>query len=160
MTLPERGTPEFATFANRIHRRIVDAVHKVALRRKDLPPEVFVFIHDETTGERFGSCVGVKYIGDSGVFLTRTSINQMAPGVTVMDAADMLLELSPGTPLICDTKIADELFEGSTPWIEGGHYRLAGRPKGVLEVYTPYQTENLPKSELPPGVANAWVFQE
>ncbi len=161
MSLPERGTPEWAATEYRINRRIMDTASNVAVRRKDLPAQVHVLIHDEVTGERFGSFVGIQYIGDSGMAnITRTSIGMVAPGVPLTRIADTLLEHDPGTPLVCDNKVADELSLGSIPWIEEGHYRLEGRPGGVIEVYTHYEADRAPKSILPPGVASAQFYTE
>lgn len=161
MTMSERGTPEDIARQARIHQTIMDIASNVALRRQDLPPQIHVIIYDEISRERYGAYVGVRYIGDSGLaHITRTTIGRFAPGTTVMHIADILLEHDPGTPLVCDDTIANELSEGSVTWVEEGHYRLEGRPKGVLEVYTPYQTDKQPEGILPPGVASAQIFTE
>lgn len=161
MSFPERGTPEFDAISERVHRRIMDTLSNVAVKRKDLPGQVHVLIYDEPTQERFGSFVGVQYIGESGLAnLTRTSIGRVAPGVSPLNICDTLLRVNPGTPLVCDNKIADEVSQGSIPWVEEGHYRLEGRPGGVLEVYTPYEALHMPKGILPKGVASAQIFTE
>lgn len=161
MPLPERGTPEWAATEHRIHRRIMDTVSNVAVRRKDLPAQVHAVIQDDVTGERFGSFVGVQYIGESGMAnITRTSIGMIAPGVPLTRIADTLIEHNPDTPLVCDRAVAEALAEKTTTWLEQDHYRLEGRPGGVLEVYTPFEADQAPKGVLPPGVASAQFYTE
>ncbi|GEM_PF-5517542 len=160
MPLPEQGSQEWAATGERVHRRIMDTVSNVAVKRKDLPSQVHAIIHDDVTGEKFGAFVGVEYVGDSGMAqITRTSIGMLAPGVPLTVIADGLLQHNPGTPLVCDEVVANELSQGSIPWIEEGHYRLEGRPGGVLEVYTPYDAYK-PKGPLPPGVKSAQFYTE
>ena len=163
MSLPERGTPEYAATEHRIHRRIMDTVSNIAVRRGDLPAQVHALIHDDITGEKFGSFVQVRYIGDSGMAqVTRTSIGMLAPDVTVRDIADMLVEHNPDTPLVLDAKTASELAEDSISWYENetDHCSLRGVAGGTVEVYTPFRAQQPPKDLLPPGVVSAQFFQE
>ena len=82
------------------------------------------------------------------------------PDVPLTRIVDTLLAHDPGTPIVCDTKVADELSEESIPWVEEGHYRLEGRPGGVMEVYVHYDANLLPGDMLPPGTASAQFYTE
>lgn len=161
MTLPERDTPEWSAMGDRVNRRIMDLASNVAVRRKNLPPQIQVMIHDEITGERWASFVYVQYVGNNGIAkITRTSVGCLADDVRPVDIADILLKDFPDTPLVCDEKIANELSQHSLSWVEEDHYRLEGRPDGVLEVYTPYKAINLEGDLLPRGIAGAQIFTE
>lgn len=139
MPLSEQGTPEMETAQERIYRRIMDIASKVAVRRKNLPPVVHILIRDEAIGEKVAAFLNIRYIGDSGMAnITLTSAGILPSEETVMEAADILLKSRPEIPMICDKEIADELSKSSLVWIEEDHYRLVGRPMGVLEIYTPY----------------------
>ena len=161
MSLPEQETPERNTAEERIYRKIMDVASNVAVRRKNLPPKVHVLIRDEITREKVAAFLNVRYIGGNGMaYITLTSAGVLPAEETVEEAADILLETMPGMPMICDKEIADELNESSLVWIEEDHYRLEGRPNGVLEIYTPYSTTRLPKTDLPPNVKSVQIFTE
>lgn len=163
MTMPERGTPEWIATQDRVHRAIMDITSNVAVRRKNLPPQAHVIIHDEVTGERFGAYVGIQYINDSGMArITRTSIGMLAPGVSPTRIADGLIKNHPDTPLICDDIIANELAkeQKTITWLEEDHYRLEGRPGGVLEIYTPFDAQKVPGRYLPRGVSGVQIYKE
>lgn len=145
----------------RIYRKIMDTTSNVAVRRKNLPPKIHVLIRDEVTGEKAAAFLDIRYIGDSGMAnITLTSAGILPPEETVMDAADILLKTMPGMPMICDIEIADELSRSSAVWVEEDHYRLEGRPGGVLEIYTPYSATQSPKAVLPPGVQSLQTYTE
>lgn len=161
MPLPEQGTPERNTAEEKIYRRIMDVVSNVAVRRKNLPSEVHVLIRDEMSGEKVAAFFNVQYIGDSGMAnITLTSAGVLPAEETVEEAADILLKSMPGMPMICDKEIADELSKNSLVWVEEDHYRLEGRPNGVLEIYTPYGATKLSEVNLPPGVKSVQIFTE
>lgn len=161
MTLPERGTPEGAAAGHRIHKRIMDTVSNIAVRRKDLPHRVHVLIHDDVIDERFWTIVNVQYIGESGMAnITRTTIGMVEPGVPLTEIADWLVEHDPNTPLVCDRTVAEELAERTTTWLDKDHYRLEARPGGVLEVYTPFEADQMPEEQLPPGVTSVQFYRK
>lgn len=161
MPLPEQGSPEMQAAQEKIYRRIMDIASNVAVRRKNLPPKVHVLIRDKEIGEKVAAFLSVRYIGDSGMAnITLTSAGILPSEETVMQAADILLQTRPGIPMICDQEIADELSQNSLVWVEEDHYRLEGRPTGVLEVYTPYSATKLPQSALPPGVKSIQSYTE
>lgn len=162
MSLPEFGTPEYAAAEHRIHRRIMDAVSGIAVRKKDLlPPRVNVLIYDEPSGERFFSRVDVLYLGEDGIaHITERGIGIVGSETNPLAIADWTLENNPGVPLVCDETIASEIAQGSITWLGGGHYRLEGRPHGVLEVHTAYDSRILPQGILPKGIASMQIFTE
>lgn len=163
MTLPEQETSERNTAEEKIYRRIMDVASNVAVRRKNLPLAVHVLIRDEMTGEKVAAFLKVRYIGDSGMAnITLTSAGVLPAEETVAEAADILLKSMPGMPMICDKEIADELSisKGSLVWVEEDHYRLEGRPNGVLEIYTPYGATKLSETSLPLGVKSVQIFTE
>lgn len=156
MPLLEKGSREWEAVYHRIHRKIMNVVSNVAARRANLPEQVCVLVHDDVTGERFGSYVRIQHIGDKGMLnITRNPIMMVAPGIPLTKITDKLLADHHGMPLVCDRKVANELSGGSIPWIEEDHYRLEGRPGGVLEVYLPYQA-----IQVSIGVANVQLFTE
>ena len=160
MPLPERNTPEFAAGQQRVYRHIMDLASNIAVR-KHLPPAIHVLIFDAETGERFGSDVGIEYLFSGGTArITTNGINLLLPTTPVVAVADALLSTKPGVPLVCDTEIADELSRDSLTWVTDGHYRLEGRPGGVLEVYTPYAARKLSQDQLPPGTTSGQIFEE
>lgn len=55
-------------------------------------------------------------------------------GIPLTQIANSLLERHPGTPLVCDRTIAEEVLAGSVPWIEEDHYRL-----GIIEQFRTFQ---------------------
>lgn len=160
MTLPERGTAQFAEFERRAHRKIVDLVSNIAIRRGALPQQVHAMIGDEITQERCGAFVRVKYFEGGSAQVTRSSIGILRDDTAAGDIADMLLEGYPETPLVCDKSIADELSRDSLTWVGNDHYRLEGRPAGVLEVFTPYVADMVSTDTLPPEVKSIQLFNE
>src|SRR3972149_8709849 len=139
MSLPEQGTPERNSAEEKIYIRIMDIASNVAVRRKNLPPAIHVLVRDEVTGEKVAAFLNVQYMGDSGMAnITLTSAGVLPAEETVEEAADILLKSMPEMPMLCDKEIADELSKSSLVWVEEDHYRLVGRPSGVLEIYTPY----------------------
>ncbi|MEK7559357.1 MAG: hypothetical protein AAB521_03555 [Patescibacteria group bacterium] len=139
MPLPEQDTPEREIAEERIYRKVIDLVSNVAVRRKNLPSQVHILIQDEITGVKVAAFLLVQYIGNNGMTKITPYSGAVLPSEeTVMDAADILIKANPGMPMICDKEIADELSQNSLVWVEEDHYRLEGRPDGVLEVFTPY----------------------
>jgi len=139
MSLPEQGTPERNSAEEKIYIRIMDIASNVAVRRKNLPPAIHVLVRDEVTGEKVAAFLKVRYMGDSGMaYITLTSAGVLPAEETVEEAADILLKSMPEMPMLCDKEIADEFSKSSLVWVEEDHYRLVGRPSGVLEIYTPY----------------------
>lgn len=161
MTMPEKGTPEFDALWPRVEDRIMKVGSTVAYKNK-LPFQILIMVVDEPTGEIFGAYAGVEYMGDNGAHLiTRTSISKLKSGVPVTQIADGLIERQPGTALVCDEKIAEELGHESLTWYEKDHYSLQGRPLGTLDVYTPHRThEIIAKEQLPQGIHGVHVFDE
>ncbi len=127
-----------------IHRRIMDTVSNIAVRC-ELPYQVHVLVQEPETGKRYGSFVAVEYLGERPGMarITRTGIGELREGSTPMDIADLLLEHNPGTPLVCDEQIAQELSKNSLCWVNGDGYRLQGRQNGVLEVYIPHKSKKV-----------------
>src|SRR3989344_2542165 len=161
MSLPEQDTPERNIAEERIYRKIMDVASNVAVRRKNLPPKVHVLIRDEITGEKVAAFLNVRYIGDSGMAnITLTSAGVLPSEETVEEAADILLKTMPGMPMLCDKEIADVLSKGSLVWVEEDHYRLEGRPGGVLEVYTPYGSIKSPEIAQQLNACSVQVFTE
>lgn len=161
MTMPEKGTPEWNVLWPRVESKMMTLGSAVALRNK-LPFQILIMVVDEPTGEIFGAYAGVEYMRDNGMHsMTRTSISKLKAGVPVSQIADGLIERQPGTALVCDEKIAEELGRESLTWYESDHYSLQGRPNGTLDVYTPHKThEAIPKEQLPEGVHGVHVFDE
>ena len=161
MPLPEQDAPEREIAEERTYRKIMDIASNVAVRRKNLPLEVHVLIRDEVTEEKVAAFLNVQYIGDSGMAnITLTSAGVLPTEETVEEAADILLKSMPGMPMICDKEIADELSKGSLVWVEEDHYRLEGRPDGVLEVYTPYDSINSHEIAQQLSARSVQVFTE
>jgi len=161
MPLPEQDTPEREAAHERMYRKIMDTAYNVAVRRKNLPPQIHVLILDETTGEKVAAFLRVRYIGTSGMAnITLKSAGVLPSEETLMEAADILIETNPGMPMLCDIEIAEELSRNSLVWVKEDHYRLEGRPKGVLEVYTPYGATKLPEALLPPDVRSVQIYTE
>ena len=92
--------------------------------------------------------------------ITLKSAGVLPSEETLMEAADILIETNPGMPMLCDIEIAEELSRNSLVWVKEDHYRLEGRPKGVLEVYTPYGATKLPEALLPPDVRSVQIYTE
>ncbi len=160
MTLPEKHTPEWVDFEHRVHRRIMDMVSNIAFKQQ-LPPQIHVLIFDDITNEMFGSFVGVKYLGESGmVHKTRTSIGMLAPDSTPKDIAEMLIEEHPGTPLLLDEKVAEKLSDDSVTLFEDDHCSLQGVSGGTIEVFVPFKSSSIPKDSLPPGFVSGQLFEE
>lgn len=161
MALPEQGTVEYDFAMSRIDRRIMDTASNVAVRQKDLPPQIHVLVYDDETGEKFGAYVGVEYLNHKGAAkLTRTSIGRVRPGLDLMHIVDTLLKSHSGTPIVCDQVISQELSQGVIPWFENDHYTLSGRPGGTIEIYTLFAAQHLPVDDLPPGVTNVQIYTE
>lgn len=58
-------------------------------------------------------------------------------------------------PFLCDKQTADEIAQGdgSFEFIQQDHYRLVGRvTQKPIEIFTEYQTTNLPLPDVPPDV--------
>lgn len=70
------------------------------------------------------------------------------------------MAIYPNIPLICDAAITQELLAHSLTWVEEDHYRLLGRPVGIIEVYTPYRSISVPQSDLPPGRTTIQFYRE
>jgi len=154
--MPEIG---YTQELERNYRRIMEIACNVAFRHT-LPSQIYVLIQDPETGKRFISSVEIEYTGEPPR-LSRISgsswIGERKDGGTPMRTADILLKHYPGTALVCDEEIAKELDRNSLVWFSKDHYRLVGRPEGVLELYTPYKSKNI--SGLPPGVYGQ-LFEE
>lgn len=154
MTIPEQGSPEMEAARERIYEEIMIISSNVAVRRKNLPPVVHVLIRDEVIGEKVAAFLNIRYIGNSGkVYMAIASAVILPSEETVIQAADILLKSRPGIPMICDKEITDELSKNSVVWREEDHYKLVGRPDGVLEIYTPYDVTRSPQTNLPPGAS-------
>src|SRR3990167_5063487 len=161
MPLPEQDAPEREIAEERTYIKIMDIASNVAVRRKNLPLEVHVLIRDEISGEKVAAFFNVQYIGDSGMAnITLTSVGVLPAEETVEEAADILLKSMPGMPMICDKEIADELSKNSLVWVEEDHYRLEGRPNGVLEVYTPYNYVESPEIAQQINARSVQIYTE
>ena len=161
MPLPEHGSPERETAEERIYRKVMDVASNVAVRRKNLPLNVHILIRDEVTGENVAAFLRVQYIGDNGAAkITPTSGAVLPFEETVMEAADILIKTHPSMPMICDKEIADELSQNSLVWVEEDHYRLEGRPDGVLEVYTPYNYVESPEIAQQINARSVQIYTE
>lgn len=133
----EEGASKFGTAEERAYRSIKSTVSEV-IKYSDLPPQVRVLVYDQSTRGRFASIVTIERISDSGLMsITIDSVAKVDPTVTSLDIADILLKIAPDAPLVCDRIIADEILRGSIPWFEKEGYVLAGRPTGVLQIFTP-----------------------
>lgn len=160
MTIPERETPEYQAMQDRVDRKIMDLVSNVAAR-KSLPSTVQAIIYDGETEERCASLIQVKYIGNNGTAnITRYRIGVLADSTSAVDIADDLIKGFPNAAIVCDEKIAEELSQHSLSWIEEDHYKLEGRPGGVIEVFTPYKAVNVDRSALPDIVESLQIFTE
>ncbi|MBI2232636.1 MAG: hypothetical protein HYU56_01845 [Candidatus Aenigmarchaeota archaeon] len=144
----------------RIHRRVMDAASNVAVRHK-LPYQVHVLVSDPITDKKYGAFVRIEYIGNNRMArVTRTSIGELREGATPLDIADTLIRRNPGTPLVCDEQTVREIGDSSLILVsDGGHYRLASRPEGVLDIYQEHKTTMIDKEELPPGFSGR-IFLE
>lgn len=124
-------------------RKLKDTLVNVGGRHQ-LPPQVLVLIEEDTTGIRFGAFVEIEYVEkEQGIFHhKRTTLGELVEGVTPTQVIDTLLENNPGTPFVCDEQIARELSQdvSSVVWVDDGHFQLLGRPGGVVDVLTPYNT--------------------
>ncbi|MEK7592744.1 MAG: hypothetical protein AAB508_05155 [Patescibacteria group bacterium] len=120
-----------------------------------LPEQIHVLVKDDVTGLKIGSFVGIEYLDDgTGRFIsTRTAISILRDGIPIKVIAEKLLSDCPGTALVCDKAIAEELKaeEGVVTWLEDDHCQLVGVGKGTLEVYVRYDSANY-NGTLPPGV--------
>jgi hypothetical protein len=147
---------------DRIHRKIMDTVSNVAVMH-GLPYQVHVLVYDSETRARYGSFVGVQYFGKvpGAAQVTRTGIGQLRDGLSARYVAEKMIKDYPGTPLICDKQIFQELEHGSFSCVsDDGHYRLDASDVGIIEVYVDYLTANAPKDELSPGIVSERVFLE
>jgi len=161
MQLPEHGSPERETAEERIYRKVMDVASNVAVRRKNLPLNINILIRDEVTGEKVAAFLQVQYLGDNGAAkITPTSGAVLPFEETVMEAADILIKTHPGMPMICDKEIADELSQNSLVCVEEDHYRLEGRPDGVLEVYTPYNYVESPEIAQQINARSVQIYTE
>ena len=161
MPLPEHGSPERETAEERIYRKVMDVASNVAVRRKNLPLNINILIRDEVTGEKVAAFLQVQYLGDNGAAkITPTSGAVLPFEETVMEAADILIKTHPSMPMICDKEIADELSQNSLVWVEEDHYRLEGRPDGVLEVYTPYNYVESPEIAQQINARSVQIYTE
>lgn len=154
MTIPEQGSPEMEAAEKRIYEKIMLIASNVAVRKKNLSPVAHVLIRDEVIGEKVTAFLRIMYIDNIGrVFITITSAGILPSRETITQAADMLIKSNPEMPMICDEEIADEISRNSVVWRDEDHYRLIGRPDGVLEIYTPYGVAQLPQTDLPPDAS-------
>ena len=161
MSLSELGTPERETEEERIYRTVMDLVLNVAVKRRNLPPMVHVLIRDEATKVLVAAFLHIEYLGAQGAArITPYSGSTLPEEETVLEAADILIKANPGMPMICDGEIADELSRNSLAWVKEDHYRLEGRPDGVLEVYTPYKAVSSPEIAQSLGAKSVQIFQE
>lgn len=163
MTLPEWGTPEFDQAEERVHRRLTDTVMNIGGKRR-LPPMVLAIVYDEPTGEIFDAYLDVQNLQEgerpSFALLTRRAISMIRSGANVVQVIDDLMKIRPNIPIICDNVVTEELSKYSLTWVQKDHYRLVGRPNGILEVYTPYKVKSVPQSDLPKERTTIQFYRE
>ncbi len=141
MKPPEKSSPETGKTFDRISTQITDLVSNIAVKRSNLPPLVSAVVYDRLTNERFLGLVGIEYSGPKIARVITTTSDIFPLGRRLLETVDTLLIAQPNAPLLCDEKIAEELSAGTLTFVQEEHYRLEGRPGGVLEVLTPYVAE-------------------
>lgn len=144
------ASPEAKQDLEELRKRTGEKISDIALNvafRHQLPQRCFVIVQDESTGINVGCNIGLVQLSESSI---RVDLLYGGPlkDNDIFETVDDIIQ-DPSIPLICDQKVAEELSQHSLTWIDEGHYRLEGRPGGVLEVYTPYSSVPLPEVNSP-----------
>ena len=135
--MPEQGTNERAITENRIEAGLRGLAYFASRQLDDNPSEFHILFRDEETGEKIAAFANSCYQEGQGTEITFESQGVLPSEETVLEAIDILLITYPGTPMICNKSIIDELREELLQTIGESHYRFTGNPKGELDIYTP-----------------------
>lgn len=132
----------------------MDTASNVAVRHR-LPETIHLLIKDKVNDRIYGSFAGINYFDDGSgqLKITRTAIGELMSNAKISEIADLLITHNPGTALVCDSTIFELLKNEPTTtiWLEDRHFRLTGRPGGVLDVYYTYDAESSPNA-IAPGI--------
>ncbi len=135
MAIPDHGTPEGASAESIIEKRLKDLAY-FASRKLGVDSSRFhILFLDSETGQKVASFATSQRNGDYDTSILFESTAILPSQETVLDAVDILRQTSPGTPMICDENVLNELRGDTLQKIDGGHYQLIGHPNGDLDIY-------------------------
>ena len=109
MPMPEQGTNERAITENRIEAGLRGLAYFASRQLDDNPSEFHILFRDEETGEKIAAFANSCYQEGQGTEITFESQGVLPSEETVLEAIDILLITYPGTPMICNKSIIDEL---------------------------------------------------
>src|SRR5258706_710009 len=148
MGMPERGTGEWISTQERIGKRFMDFVTQIG-EREQLPPWVYILIHDEISGGRFGAFADIYYsrFNRLKAEITQMTYEQIPQDITTVSVVGKLVLSCRNMPLLCDIKTANVIRQKPHTWDGDGNYQLEGLGGRVFNVYTPQTGEEFPGEE-------------
>lgn len=153
---------EMPEFSKRMELSLMKMVAKMALRESELPETVLAVRYEPEMGDVFYLVAKVLRINpEKGVVqVYGQGLHQLPTELSIVKLIDIQVKLFPDVPIVCNSRIAAEITQDSTRWIDEDHYQVLGRDQSIIELYVEHSADYLPKNLLPPGTTSNRVDPE
>lgn len=145
MSLPEQASPEWAELTDRVFRkngRLIEQLNKLGVV---IMGAAIIIVYDGVTKEKFATEIETTKVDDEQIRVGYKAPYNLSLKNHPQSVADQLMSVRPGVPIICDSKIKDDLLKNRFAVVTGTYcLRMKGQG-GTIEIYTPEQ----PKFEYP-----------